>query len=87
MLQIIFESLLIAAIGGAGGILLSYSIIKLIWMVPAGDGAMQFLGRPLMSSGVMLLSVSVLGVIGLMAGFFPAKKAAQVDPVEALRYE
>lgn len=87
MLQIIVESLLIATIGGIGGMLLSCFVIKLVWMVPAEGGAMQFLGRPLLSSEVMILSASVLGVIGLLAGFFPAKKAAQVDPVEALRYE
>lgn len=85
--QFIFESLLLALIGGGLGILISMGIIKAIWSVPASDGAMQFLGRPILSQAVVITSVSVLTFIGLLAGYFPARKAANVDPVEALRYE
>jgi len=87
LFQFLFESILIAVIGGGTGMLISAGIVKLMWMVPAGEGAMQFLGRPLLSAPVMITAVSVLGLTGILAGFFPARKASQVDPIEALRYE
>ena len=85
--QFIFEALLISFIGGTIGILISWSVISLIRLLPADDGAMQFLGRPILSSGVMLLTTGILAAIGFVAGFFPARRAASVDPVESLRYE
>ncbi len=86
--QFVFESLLISAIGGGLGLLVALGVIKLLWMMPAqGDGPMQFLGRPLLSHGVVLTTIIILTLIGLLSGVFPARKAANVEPVDALRYE
>jgi putative ABC transport system permease protein len=85
--QFIFEALLLAVIGGALGMLISWSIIGVVHLLPSNDGAMRFLGKPILSVGTMLLTGGVLMVIGLLAGYFPARRAAAVDPVESLRYE
>lgn len=85
--QFIFESLLIAFIGGFFGLLVSVGLIKLVWMLPAEGGAMTFLGRPLLSGSVLAVSIILLSAIGLIAGLFPARKAASIEPVDALRYE
>jgi putative ABC transport system permease protein len=85
--QFIFEALFIALIGGVIGVLFSWGVVSVVRMFPAEEGAMQFLGRPILSGSVMLFTSGILALIGLLAGLFPARKAASVDPVESLRYE
>ena len=85
--QFIFESLLLTFGGGLIGFMVALGIINLVWSFPAGEGAMAFLGRPLLSTSVVAVSIGLLTAIGLLAGIFPARKAANVNPVEALRYE
>ena len=87
MAQFIFESLLLALSGGTIGILFCYAVVSVMWMIPAEEGAMQFVGRPVLSVSLILITVGILTAIGFMAGVFPARKAASVDPVESLRYE
>ncbi|HQV34114.1 MAG TPA: ABC transporter permease, partial [Calditrichia bacterium] len=48
--QFIFESLLLTFGGGLIGFMVALGIINLVWSFPAGDGAMAFLGRPLLST-------------------------------------
>jgi putative ABC transport system permease protein len=85
--QFIFEALFIAFIGGVIGISITWSIIFIVHQIPADSGAMQFLGRPIISNTIMFVTVGILATIGLLAGFFPARRAANLDPVESLRYE
>ncbi|MBN1398760.1 MAG: ABC transporter permease [Bacteroidetes bacterium] len=87
--QFIFESLLLSLSGGTIGILFCYTVVSLVRMIPADDemGAMQFVGRPVLSFPLILITVGILTAVGLAAGVFPARKAAKLDPVESLRYE
>ena len=85
--QFVFEALLLSLSGGLVGMLISYGVVSVVQMLPADDGAMQFLGHPVLSPMVVLVTIGILSAIGLAAGVFPARKAAKVDPVESLRYE
>jgi putative ABC transport system permease protein len=87
LVQFVGEALFISFLGGAMGIFISWAIISGVRLIPSDEGAMQFLGKPILSASTMLLTAGILAFIGLMAGFFPARKAASVDPVESLRYE
>jgi len=79
--QFLFETLMITLIGGAIGLAISYGIIAVF---PAGE-IEQYIGRPTLSLGVALVAVSLLGLIGFISGFGPAKRAANLNPVEAIR--
>lgn len=88
MAQFLFQALLVAFIGGAIGLSFSYGVVAIVRMLPAEtDGPMQFLGRPILSPVIMMITTGILTVIGIVAGLFPARRAANVDPIESLRYE
>lgn len=86
IMQFMIEALTIAFVGGLLGILLSIIVCRIFWLLPM-EGALELLARPTVNWPVALATVITLSIIGFLAGFFPAKKAASVNPVEALRYE
>jgi putative ABC transport system permease protein len=86
--QVVFEALAISLSGGIAGLVLAAAVVLAVDAIPDnGNMAMQFLANPRLSWPIGLLTVGILSSIGLVAGLFPARRAAQLDPVESLRYE
>ncbi len=87
MAQFMLEALLISAIGGGLGLFISFAIAAALGAIPVQSEAMEWLGKPTISVPIALVTIAVLTMIGLISGYFPARKAASVNPVESLRYE
>jgi putative ABC transport system permease protein len=79
--QFLLETLLITLVGGAVGLGLSVGIIAVF----PESSISEEIGRPAFSLEVALITVGLLGLIGFLAGFSPARRAANLNPVEALR--
>ncbi len=77
--QFVVEAFTISLIGGAAGILLGVGLAR---------GVAAWAGwSTLVTPGSVVLATGVATVVGLASGFYPAHRAASVDPIEALRYE
>lgn len=74
---------------GRGLIGLTFSALVVLGVdsLPIDNPAMEYILNPKLSWPIALICVSILAAIGLLAGILPARKAAQLDPVESLRYE
>lgn len=79
--QFIFETLMLTLLGGALGFMLAYGIIKVFPHL----GLNEELGVPIIKPFVTFISVGVLGIVAFLSGFFPARKAASLEPVKALK--
>jgi putative ABC transport system permease protein len=79
--QFLAETLVITAVGGAIGLAVTYGLCRVF---PA-LGATDFVGDPNLSPALALATVALLGTIGLIAGYFPARTAARLDPVVAMK--
>ena len=77
--QFLIEAILLSITGGALGIATGY------WLAPL---LTKFAGFPtLISNSSVIMAFTVSAIIGIVFGFFPALKAARLDPIDALRYE
>lgn len=89
LIHYIIESFITTLIGGVIGLFVANAIIAIIRQIPIKHKFLEFIGtaKPVLSPSVIIIVIIVLGITGFLAGFFPAKKAANIHPAEALRHE
>jgi putative ABC transport system permease protein len=79
LFQFLVESILLSLVGGAVGIALGLSL----GLLGARLLRVPFVPEP----GIILLAFGFCAMVGIVFGFFPARRAARMDPIEALRYQ
>lgn len=78
--QFLMETMALTFTGGGLGLLIAFGICSAF---PAS--LVEYVGLPVVSPSVALLTATVLGLVGLLAGFFPARDASRLDPVVAMK--
>jgi putative ABC transport system permease protein len=77
--QFLIEAVLLSTLGGIMGVTLGVGASKLV---------AYYMGWPILVSPLsVIIAVSFSATVGVFFGFYPARKAAQLDPIDALRYE
>ena len=85
---LVLEGLTYTLLGGVLGLIMATGVVVVLEALPTGDNeALEFLGKPTLSLPIALATAAILGLIGLVAAYFPARRASLVDPAETLRYE
>jgi putative ABC transport system permease protein len=80
-MQFLLETVLLTALGG----LLGFAITLALLAVFPSFGLEPYVGRPEASPVVLVSTTALLGIVGVVAGYFPARRASRLDPVVALK--
>ena len=81
----LFESVVVTVTGGVIGVAATAAILALLNLIELGPDVRAYLGHPTISLPLGAVIVALLVAGGVLAGWFPARRAAVMNPVEALR--
>ncbi len=88
--QFLLETFFIFVKGTFWGALIAFNIVALVRLIPIDyniTGIQSYLLRPVFSTDLLLIFVSIMGTLVFLSGIFPAFRASKMNPVDALRYE
>jgi putative ABC transport system permease protein len=80
-IQILVESVVIAILGGLAGLISAFGLVDLISSISPTENA------PIVTITALAVAFGFSVLVGVLAGIFPAIKAARLNPIQALRYE
>ena len=80
-IQILVESVVIAVLGGLTGLATSFGLVHLLSSFSPTEN------EPIVTVTALAVAFSFSALVGVLAGIFPAVKAARLNPIQALRYE